>query len=124
MFEVSIHTYISAAHRLRNYQGNCESLHGHNWKVEVTVQATELNEIGLAIDFKELKNKTHAIVSRLDHTCLNDLKPFDEINPSSENMAKFLFTELKKELAPGSLSVKKVSVWESENSWVTYYEDQ
>jgi 6-pyruvoyltetrahydropterin/6-carboxytetrahydropterin synthase len=123
MFEVSIHTFFSAAHRLRNYQGNCEALHGHNWKVEVTIQAPALNEIGIAIDFKELKQKTQNILSRLDHTCLNDLEPFVERNPSSENIARFLFHELKKQLTPSALMVTKVAVWESENSWVTYYED-
>ncbi len=123
MFEVSIDTYFSAAHRLRNYQGNCEALHGHNWKVQVTVQAVALNDIGIAIDFKELKQKTYAIVARLDHTCLNDVPPFHDINPSSEHIARFLFNELKKEFHTPALCIKKISVWESENSWVTYYED-
>lgn len=123
MFEVSIQTSFSAAHKLRNYKGNCEALHGHNWKVEVTVEALTLDDIGLALDFKELKKKTNLIVSQFDHTCLNDLPAFQEINPSSEHVARFLFHELKKKFSDPPVRLKKVSVWESENSWVTYWED-
>ena len=93
MYEISIQTVFSAAHRLRNYQGDCEALHGHNWKVQVTVQTHKLNEIGLAIDFKMLKKITNEALSRLDHACLNDIAPFDDMNPSSENIARVLFEE-------------------------------
>ena len=123
MFEISIQASFSAAHRLRHYQGDCEALHGHNWKVEVTVESSGLNAIGLGIDFRELKQKTGTVLSRLDHTCLNDLAYFADINPSSEHIAQFLFNELKKELNSPPGCLKKVSVWESENSWVTYRED-
>ena len=123
MFEISIQTTFSAAHRLRHYQGDCEALHGHNWKVEVTVASSGLNAIGLGIDFRELKQKTSKILSQLDHTCLNELPYFQELNPSSEHIARFLFNELKGELDVPPVSLKKVSVWESENSWVTYTED-
>ena len=123
MFEVSIETAFSAAHRLRNYKGNCEALHGHNWKVQVTVETAALNEIGLGIDFRELKEKTGSVLSQLDHAFLNDLGPFQEINPSSEEIARFLFRELKREIAIPPVRLKKVSVWESDNSWVTYCED-
>jgi len=79
MFEVSIETSFSAAHRLRNYKGNCEALHGHNWKVQVTVETAALNDIGLGIDFRELKEKTGSVLSQLDHVFLNDLGPFQEV---------------------------------------------
>jgi len=123
MFEVSIETSFSAAHRLNNYRGNCEALHGHNWKVQVTVETAALNEIGLGIDFRELKEKTGRVVSQFDHVLLNELAPFQEANPSSEAIARFLFTELKRELAGPPVRLKKVSVWESDNSWVTYTEE-
>jgi 6-pyruvoyltetrahydropterin/6-carboxytetrahydropterin synthase len=123
MFEISVQCTFSAAHRLRHYQGDCEALHGHNWKVEVTVESSELNPVGLGIDFRELKQKTSAILDQLDHTCLNEHPYFQEINPSSEHIAQFLFNELKKEINTPQVNLKKVSVWESENSWVTYAEN-
>jgi 6-pyruvoyltetrahydropterin/6-carboxytetrahydropterin synthase len=87
------------------------------------VETTALNEIGLGIDFRELKEKTGSVLSQLDHAFLNDLGPFQEINPSSEEIARFLFRELKREIAVLPVRLKKVSVWESDNSWVTYCED-
>jgi 6-pyruvoyltetrahydropterin/6-carboxytetrahydropterin synthase len=123
MFEVSIETSFSAAHRLNNYRGNCEALHGHNWKVQVTVETAALNEIGLGIDFRELKEKTRRVLSPFDHVLLNDLAPFKDINPSSEAIARYLFTELKREITALPVRLKKVSVWESDNSWVTYTEE-
>ena len=122
MYEVSIQTAFSAAHRLRNYQGDCEALHGHNWKVQVTAQAQTLNEIGLAIDFKMLKKITREALGRLDHGCLNDMTPFDMINHSSENIARVLFQELTTSIAACGAILVKVSVWESDNAWASYYE--
>jgi len=123
MFEVSIETSFSAAHRLNNYRGNCEALHGHNWKVRVTVETAALNEIGLGIDFRDLKEKTRRVLSPFDHVLLNDLAPFKDINPSSEAIARYLFIELKREITALPVRLKKVSVWESDNSWVTYTEE-
>jgi 6-pyruvoyltetrahydropterin/6-carboxytetrahydropterin synthase len=122
MFELSVQSYFAAAHRLKHYQGKCEALHGHNWKVEVTVQALELNAIGLAIDFKDLKEMLNEALAPLDHTCLNDIPPFNDINPSSENIAKFIYEVLKKKLPGQPVTLTRVSVWESENSWAAYYE--
>ncbi len=122
MYEVSIQTAFSAAHRLKDYQGDCEALHGHNWKVQVTVQAHELNDLGLAIDFKLLKKITGEVLERLDHTCLNDIAPFDEVNPSSENMARVIFEEVKPRVAECGVVLAKVSVWESDNAWASYCE--
>jgi len=123
MFEVSIETSFSAAHRLNNYRGNCEALHGHNWKVQVTVETAALNEIGLGIDFRELKEKTRRVLSPFDHVLLNDLASFKDINPSSEAIARYIFIELKREITSLPVRLKKVSVWESDNSWVTYTEE-
>lgn len=122
MYEISIQTSFSAAHRLRNYQGECEALHGHNWKVQVTVQGRTLNDIGLAIDFKTLKKITGATLDRMDHACLNDIAPFCDINPSSENIARVLYEEIKTSLAACGVSLLKVSVWESDNAWASYFE--
>jgi 6-pyruvoyltetrahydropterin/6-carboxytetrahydropterin synthase len=122
MYELSIQTSFSAAHRLRNYQGDCEALHGHNWKVQVTVQSQTLNDIGLAIDFKTLKEITGETLDRIDHTCLNDIAPFSDINPSSENIARVLYEEMKTSLAAFGVSLLRISVWESDNAWASYFE--
>jgi 6-pyruvoyltetrahydropterin/6-carboxytetrahydropterin synthase len=122
MYEVSIETHFSAAHSLRNYQGKCESLHGHNWKVEVTVVRDDLDKIGMAIDFKILKEKTRTVIDQLDHCHLNELPAFTQLNPSSENIARYLFEKLIKELKDEKVKLIKVTVWESEGSRATYYE--
>jgi 6-pyruvoyltetrahydropterin/6-carboxytetrahydropterin synthase len=122
MYEISIQTSFSAAHRLRNYQGDCEALHGHNWKVQVTVQSRTLNDIGLAIDFKTLKKITGETLDRMDHACLNDIAPFCDINPSSENIARVLYEEMKTSIAACGVSLLKISVWESDNAWASYFE--
>jgi 6-pyruvoyltetrahydropterin/6-carboxytetrahydropterin synthase len=123
MFEISIQSYFSSAHNLRDYNGQCEAVHGHNWKVEVFVKSKELNDIGLAIDFKDLKKITKNILSELDHKNLNEIPPFDKINPSSENIARFLFNRIKKEIKVPSVTVSKISVWESHNSVASYFEE-
>ena len=123
MFEISIQSYFSSAHNLRDYKGQCEDVHGHNWKVEVFVKSKELNDIGLAIDFKDLKNITKNILSELDHKNLNEIPPFDNINPSSENIALFLFHRINKEIKVPSVTVSKISVWESHNSVASYFEE-
>lgn len=122
MFEVSIKTHFAAAHWLRNYKGKCENLHGHNWVVEVTVCCEELNDIGLVMDFSELKQITQSVLSQFDHKCLNDIPPFDTINTSSENMARFLYHEIGSKLKNHAAHIRKVSVWESDRAWASYYE--
>jgi 6-pyruvoyltetrahydropterin/6-carboxytetrahydropterin synthase len=122
MYEVAIEASFSAAHFLRNYRGKCENLHGHNWKVEVTVDSDGLDEIGMLIDFKVLKEKTRIVIDQLDHCHLNELPAFTQLNPSSENIAYYLFTQLKKELEGERVRLRKVTVWESEESKATYYE--
>jgi len=119
-----IETTFSAAHQLRGYKGKCEHLHGHNWKVQVHVVAERLNEIDIAIDFHELKRLANEVIAPLDHTILNEIFPFTEKNPSSENIAKWIFESLKKKIntSDGKIHLSAVTVWESDNSSATYYE--
>jgi 6-pyruvoyltetrahydropterin/6-carboxytetrahydropterin synthase len=124
MFKLTIVTDFAAAHCLRNYQGECENLHGHNWKVEVTVKARELDKAGLGIDFKILKEKTNILLKTLDHKYLNDLKPFKELSPSSENISKYLYDQLSATFNDCNVTVDAVTVWESDRACATYYEEQ
>ncbi|HUT03011.1 MAG TPA: 6-carboxytetrahydropterin synthase QueD [bacterium] len=122
MFELTVRSSFAAAHRLREYDGKCENLHGHNWVVEVRVRAESLNDIGLAIDFKDLKAATDAVLDRLDHKLLNDVEPFKEMNPSSENIARWIFESLKERLGGLVVGLREVSVWENPNCCATYWE--
>ncbi|MDD2558415.1 MAG: 6-carboxytetrahydropterin synthase QueD [Desulfuromonadaceae bacterium] len=120
MYRLKIDTHFAAAHNLNNYEGDCENLHGHNWKVEVVVATETLNDAGLGIDFKILKAKTNTILDSLDHKYLNDLTPFKEKSPSSENIARYLFEELCKSFADEDVVVESVNVWESDNACASY----
>jgi 6-pyruvoyltetrahydropterin/6-carboxytetrahydropterin synthase len=121
MYEISVHSHFSGAHRLRYLHGKCEELHGHNWKVDVSVVSNRLGKEGVVIDFGILKQKIEKVLKPLDHTYLNDLPYFSGIEPSSENIAKYIFDRLKSELNgyPGTL--KRVTAWESETSSATYF---
>jgi len=123
MYQVSIERHIDAAHYLRGYQGKCEALHGHRYRIIVKVEAPQVNDIGLAYDFTVLKRQLDDIISRFDHTCLNDVPPFDKINPSSENIALTIYNELAPGLAGDPASLACVEVWESPDSWVSYSPD-
>ncbi len=118
MYSIKIESYFSSAHFLRNYKGKCEELHGHNWKVEVNVQSKKLNKAGMVLDFKDLKMELHKVLERLDHKCLNNLAYFKKVNPTSENIAQYIYRSLK----TGISSLKLVTVWESHNSCASYYE--
>jgi 6-pyruvoyltetrahydropterin/6-carboxytetrahydropterin synthase len=120
MYQVSIETYFSAAHRLRNYKGLCENLHGHNWKVEATVASETLDDAGMVIDFSILKHKIKQILDVLDHRYLNEIDPFKDINPSSENLAAYLLERLSSALQDMPVTVISVSVWESDRAKATY----
>lgn len=122
MYELMIRTKFAAAHQLRNYNGRCENLHGHNWKVDVYIQAESVNDIGLAIDFKELKDSTDYLLEQVEHRFINEVFPFTEINPSSENIAKWLYDGLTKKLNDGNLKVSTVRVWESDTAVASYFE--
>ncbi len=123
MYQVSIEQHFDAAHFLRGYGGKCEALHGHRFRVVVRVRAAEVDDIGLAYDFVELKRQLGDILSRFDHTCLNDVPPFDKINPSSENIASTIYSELQPKLAGAPVSLACVEVWESPQSGVDYSPD-
>ena len=123
MYQISVEQHFSAAHFLRGYRGKCEALHGHRFQVVVKLKASVLNDIGIAYDFAEIKRHMGDILSRLDHTCLNDIPPFDTINPSSENIASTIYEELKPRLAGEPVSISCVEVWESPQTWVTYTPD-
>ncbi len=123
MYELMIETSFSAAHQLRGYMGKCEQMHGHNWKVQVHVTADILNEIDIAMDFHDLRKITNEIISPLDHTFLNEIFPFTEKNPSSENIAKWIYDCLKKRINNENIEVSAVTVWESDYASATYYED-
>lgn len=120
MFEVMVKARFSAAHQLRGYRGKCEELHGHNWIVEVAVSSKKLNKQHMVIDFKDIKSALAKILEGLDHKLLNEVPPFDEINPTSENLAKYIFNEIKSALK--NHKIAWVRVWESEDSAATYYE--
>lgn len=120
MYRISREEDFDAAHALRGYRGKCEALHGHRFRIVVKVEAPGLNDIGIAYDFSDLKKHLREIVARFDHTCLNDIPPFDKINPSSENIASTVFGELKTRLSGAPVTLTEVEVWESPQSGVSY----
>jgi 6-pyruvoyltetrahydropterin/6-carboxytetrahydropterin synthase len=122
MYEIVVESHIDAAHYLREYQGKCENLHGHRYKIVVKVTAEKLNEIGLAYDFTELKKHLNVICDRYDHTCLNDVPPFDKINASSENLASTIYKALKKALAKDPVTLTAIEAWETPTQGVKYTE--
>jgi len=122
MYTLTIDDSFASAHQLRGYKGKCENIHGHNWRVVFNVEGENLNKIGLLIDFHDLKDILKNITNYLDHKNLNETPPFDEINPSSENIACFIHERASEELEktdPG-IKVKSVTVWESDTSRCTY----
>ena len=120
MYKLMVNASFAAAHQLRGYAGKCESLHGHNWRVQLYVTAEQLNEIGLALDFTDMKKCLHNILQTLDHTNLNTLAPFQDQNPSSENIARYIFEKASEELKGFSVQVASVRVWESDNAYAEY----
>ena len=118
MFSIKVEAYFSSAHNLRGYKGKCEDLHGHNWKIEAVVSSDELDKIGMLLDFKFLKMKLNKILDKLDHKYLNKIPYFKKVNPTSENIAKYIYQALKRQ-AP---QIKSVTVWENNTSSATYEE--
>jgi 6-pyruvoyltetrahydropterin/6-carboxytetrahydropterin synthase len=114
---------FASAHTLRDYPGACSRMHGHNWKVETEVEAVSLDEIGMAIDFKAIRKATLELTDKLDHRYLNEIAPFDEINPTAENIAAVIFKGLSKSLNSDRLKVKAITLWETERACVHYTED-
>jgi 6-pyruvoyltetrahydropterin/6-carboxytetrahydropterin synthase len=119
MYQVSVEGHFDAAHYLRDYGGKCENLHGHRFKVVVVLKAAKLNKIGLAYDFTELKHQLGEVLARFDHTSLNEVPPFDKINPSSENIAAEIYNQMKGRFS-GGVALSSVEVWESPESRVAY----
>ena len=115
MFELMVKSKFSSAHFLKNYNGKCENLHGHNWKVRVCLCGTKLDEIGMLVDFTDMKAHLDKIMAKLDHKFLNETAPFDKINPTAENIATFIFNEMKI-FETEDIKVCEVEVWESETS--------
>ena len=122
MYEIFIETHFSAAHHLRNYKGKCEAPHGHNWVVKVFVQCSSLDEIGLGIDFKDLKRVTAQVLEDLDHRDLNEIGGFVEENPTSENIARYLYRELSARINDSLRRVSRVKVCETPAAGVYYWE--
>jgi 6-pyruvoyltetrahydropterin/6-carboxytetrahydropterin synthase len=119
MFEVRVEHTFAAAHALRDYHGSCENLHGHNFRVEISVEGERLDQTGMLVDFLELKKQINAAVMRLDHQNLNEVAPFDTLNPSAENIAQYLHQEIGKAL-PSAVTVSEVRVWETNEASAVY----
>ena len=122
MYEVTVKTGFAAAHQLRLYDGKYENLHGHNWTAQVTVEADELDPIGVGVDFVKLKAMVEKNLSELDYHNINDVPPFDEQNPSAENIARWLFLKLKVEVNTNLTRVKRVEIFEMEGCGASYFE--
>jgi len=120
MYELTVEGKFASAHFLREYQGKCENLHGHTWKVSVVVGNNDLDKIGMVVDFKILKQELKDLLEEFDHKCINDHAYFKDNNPTTENIAKYIFDTLGEKYAPAK--VKKVTVWESDSCSATYYE--
>ncbi len=122
IYTMKIVTDFAAAHLLRGYQGPCSRMHGHNWRVEIEVFANALDELGMGMDFKIIKHHTRQIIERLDHRNLNEIPPFDERNPTAENIAAYLYQELSRRLDNERVQVAAVTLWETERASVRYSE--
>ncbi len=122
MFVLKIVTDFASAHSLRGYPGDCSRLHGHNWQVEVSVESEVLDATGIAIDFREIKKQTKAVVKRLDHQYLNEIPPFDVLNPTAENIAKYFYDEVAKLINTPDVHICEVIIWETPRASVSYSE--
>ena len=124
MWVISTEANFSAAHQLRGYPGECREVHGHNFKVKVSVQTSELKDLGFGMDFRELKQMLREVLKKFDHRNLNELPEFKEINPTAENIAKFIWDKLNSKLKTQNSKLKEVQVWESDTNSVIYYESE
>ena len=123
VFEVYVKTHFSAAHSLRGYAGDCARVHGHNWMVEVFVRCAELDELGIGLDFRDVRTAVEEVLAELDHRDLNDLPLFTEQNPTSENIARFIYKELSRRLNTGKIQVSRVKVSETPGEGAFYWEE-
>jgi len=121
MFEVSVEQTFAAGHALRNYKGKCENVHGHNYRVRITMQGDQLDSTGLLVDFLDVKSLIGGVVDYLDHQFINDLPPFDELNPSAENIAKYFYDRVNGGLKNDvPVRVSEVTIWETDTSSAVY----
>ena len=120
MFKLIVKKEFSSAHILVGHPGACKRMHGHNWVVEAKVEGEQINKIGMVIDFKDIKNELENIISRLDHQYLNDLEPFMENNPTAENISKYIYKELSKNINTDNIKVSEIKLWETNSSAVIY----
>jgi 6-pyruvoyltetrahydropterin/6-carboxytetrahydropterin synthase len=122
MFEVAVEQSFASAHALRNYKGRCENVHGHNWKVRVVIEGEKLDQTGMLVDFLDVKSFMGEILDRIDHQFLNEIPPFDVINPSAENIAEYFFQQMTGKLAetPVQVRIREVKIWETEIQSATY----
>lgn len=126
VYEVAKDFFFSAAHQIRMHGGKCERIHGHNWRVRIYARAKQLNAIGMVIDFTDLQRITSGICARFDHRHINEVAPFDQLNTTAENLARFFYEEANQEIAKAEgdrVRVSKVEIWESEASLAVYYEE-
>jgi 6-pyruvoyltetrahydropterin/6-carboxytetrahydropterin synthase len=122
MFEIAVEQGFASAHALRNYKGRCENVHGHNWKVRVVIQGEKLDETGMLVDFLDVKSFIGEILDRIDHQFLNEIPPFDVVNPSAENIAEYFYQEMagKLEDTPVPVRISEVKIWETDIQSATY----
>lgn len=123
MFEIAVEQTFAAAHALRGYKGKCEHIHGHNYRVRVTLEGEQVDASGLLVDFVDLKRLLRRSIEYLDHRFVNELPPFDQLNPTAENMARYFFDELERALGEegfAGVRLKEVTVWETDTSLATY----
>jgi 6-pyruvoyltetrahydropterin/6-carboxytetrahydropterin synthase len=123
VYEIYVKEHFAAAHALKGYDGNCSNMHGHNWIVKAYIRCTKLNKLGIGIDFRDVKGIVKDVLSRLDHTTLNEVFEFSSINPTSENISKFIYTELSRRLNSDHIRVSKVMVFESPGCGSSYQEE-
>jgi len=122
MFEVAVEQSFASAHALRNYKGRCENVHGHNWKVRVVIEGEKLDATGMLVDFLDVKSFMGEILDRIDHQFLNEIPPFDVVNPSAENIAEYFYQQMSGRLAetPVPVRIREVKIWETEIQSATY----
>ena len=123
-YQLKVVTDFASAHTLRDYPGACSRMHGHNWKVELEAVASQLDDIGMAVDFKVMKQAAREIAERLDHRYLNDLEPFKEINPTAENIAAYMYKEISALINSDAIKVTALTLWETERACVRYSEEK
>lgn len=123
VFEIYVKSHFSAAHRLNGYDGDCARIHGHNWIIEAYVQCSELSPIGIGIDFRDIKTAIREVLSTLDHSDLNELEPFRNENPTSENIARYLYRALSSKLNDGKIRISRIKVSETPGAGAFYWEE-